>query len=217
MSPSAITTATTPVLESSVAELKKAVNGHSNGVAKHDADVDVQEDYAGDYRFAPIEEAQVSRAMIKRCVLPVSSSLSTVLLTGFWLCCGRYFDMMYDRAVSDVVVVGAGSAGLSCTYHLAKTRPDLKVTLLESNVAPGGGAWLGGQLMTPMVRIYGVIPLPSSTEHLCIGRAQTSRPIPHGARRPVRGRRHVRRRQARRSLHVHAPLARPCTPECRPL
>ncbi|CDO71412.1 hypothetical protein BN946_scf184909.g6 [Trametes cinnabarina] len=27
---------------------------------------DVKEDYSGDYRFAPIEEAQVSRAMIKR-------------------------------------------------------------------------------------------------------------------------------------------------------
>ena len=27
---------------------------------------DVQEDYHGEYRFAPIEEAQVSRAMIKR-------------------------------------------------------------------------------------------------------------------------------------------------------
>ena len=31
---------------------------------------DVKEDYDGDYRFAPIEEAQVSRAMIKRCVFP---------------------------------------------------------------------------------------------------------------------------------------------------
>lgn len=59
--------------------------------------------------------------------------------------------MMYDRAVSDVVVIGAGSAGLSCAYHLAKSQPDLKVTILEANVAPGGGAWLGGQLMTPMV------------------------------------------------------------------
>ena len=59
--------------------------------------------------------------------------------------------MMYERAVSDVVIVGAGSAGLSCAYHLAKTRPDLKVTIIEAGVAPGGGAWLGGQLMTPMV------------------------------------------------------------------
>ncbi|KAG1715723.1 hypothetical protein ID866_1439 [Astraeus odoratus] len=90
--------------------------------------LDVNEDYQGDYRFAPIEEAQVSRAMIK-----------------------RYFNMMYERAVSDVVIVGAGSAGLSCAYHLATARPDLKVTILEANVAPGGGAWLGGQLMTPMV------------------------------------------------------------------
>lgn len=59
--------------------------------------------------------------------------------------------MMYERAVSDVVIVGAGSAGLSCAYHLAKSRPDLKVTIIEAGVAPGGGAWLGGQLMTPMV------------------------------------------------------------------
>ncbi|KAJ3862001.1 thiazole biosynthetic enzyme [Lentinula novae-zelandiae] len=89
---------------------------------------DVAENYDGQYRFAPIQEAQVSRAMIK-----------------------RYFETMYDRAISDVVIVGAGSAGLTCAYHLASTRPDLKITIIEANVAPGGGAWLGGQLMTPMV------------------------------------------------------------------
>ncbi|KAJ3983618.1 thiazole biosynthetic enzyme [Lentinula detonsa] len=89
---------------------------------------DVAENYDGQYRFAPIQEAQVSRAMIK-----------------------RYFETMYERAVSDVVIVGAGSAGLTCAYHLASTRPDLKITIIEANVAPGGGAWLGGQLMTPMV------------------------------------------------------------------
>jgi cysteine-dependent adenosine diphosphate thiazole synthase len=58
---------------------------------------------------------------------------------------------MHERAVSDVVIVGTGSAGLSCAYHLATSAPTIKVTILEANVAPGGGAWLGGQLMTPMI------------------------------------------------------------------
>ncbi|KAL1750734.1 Thi4 family-domain-containing protein [Schizophyllum commune] len=104
----------------------------SNGIAALKAaqanGYDVLEDYTGKYSFAPIEESQVSRAMIK-----------------------RYFNTMYERAVSDVVIIGAGSAGLSCAYHLALNRPDLKITILEANVAPGGGAWLGGQLMSPMV------------------------------------------------------------------
>ncbi|KAI0699287.1 Thi4-domain-containing protein [Cerioporus squamosus] len=104
---------------------KNGVKGTATAV---NGTYDVKEDYNGDYRFAPIEEAQVSRAMIK-----------------------RYFNMMYERAVSDVVIIGAGSAGLSCAYHLATQRPDLTITIIEANVAPGGGAWLGGQLMTPMV------------------------------------------------------------------
>ncbi|CUA68909.1 Thiamine thiazole synthase [Rhizoctonia solani] len=89
---------------------------------------ETNEDYNGGYKFAPIKESQVSRAMTK-----------------------RYFEDMYDRAVSDVVIVGAGSAGLSCAYHLAKNAPHLKITIIEAGVAPGGGAWLGGQLMTAMV------------------------------------------------------------------
>jgi len=100
----------------------------TNGLVKKSIAVDPSEDYEGSYTFAPIEESEVSRAMIK-----------------------RYYESMYDRVVSDVLIIGAGSAGLSCAYHLASTRPDLKVTIIEANVAPGGGAWLGGQLMTPMV------------------------------------------------------------------
>ncbi|EIN12978.1 thiazole biosynthetic enzyme [Punctularia strigosozonata HHB-11173 SS5] len=107
--------------------LSKKVDSLGNGT-KANGDVQVREDWEGNYQFAPIHEAEVSRAMIK-----------------------RYFNMMYERSISDVVIIGAGSAGLSCAYHLATTRPDLKVTILEANVAPGGGAWLGGQLMTPMV------------------------------------------------------------------
>lgn len=83
---------------------------------------------------------------------------------------------MLKTAISDVVIVGCGSAcvlssssetlactdadhllldfflsGLSCAYTLAKARPDLIVTIIEAGVAPGGGAWLGGQLMSAMV------------------------------------------------------------------
>ena len=46
------------VQESPIYTLKK--NLESTG------QLDVLENYDGDYRFAPIEEAQVSRAMIKR-------------------------------------------------------------------------------------------------------------------------------------------------------
>jgi choline dehydrogenase-like flavoprotein len=45
----------------------------------------------------------------------------------------------------DVVIVGAGSAGLSCAYELSK-HPEVRVAIIEQGVAPGGGAWLGGQL-----------------------------------------------------------------------
>ncbi|MCQ5098390.1 NAD(P)-binding protein, partial [Blautia producta] len=47
--------------------------------------------------------------------------------------------------------VGAGSSGLSAAYVIAKNRPDLKVCIIESSVAPGGGSWLGGQLFSAMV------------------------------------------------------------------
>ena len=90
--------------------------------------VECNEDYSGDYRFASIKEYETSRAM------------ST-----------RYFNDMYDRAISDVLIIGAGSAGLSCAFTIATERPDLKVTIVESAVAPGGGAWLGGQLLSAMV------------------------------------------------------------------
>ncbi len=40
-------------------------------------------------------------------------------------------------------------AGLSCAYELSK-HPEVKVALIEQGVAPGGGAWLGGQLFSAM-------------------------------------------------------------------
>ncbi|SPO32202.1 probable Thiamin biosynthetic enzyme [Ustilago trichophora] len=86
------------------------------------------EDFNGSYRFAEIKESHTSRAMTS-----------------------RYMNDLMEAAVSDIVIIGAGSAGLTCGYTLAKARPDLRITILEASVAPGGGAWLGGQLMSAMV------------------------------------------------------------------
>ncbi|XHG08492.1 hypothetical protein AWENTII_011590 [Aspergillus wentii] len=81
-----------------------------------------------EFKFAPIRESQVSRAMTR-----------------------RYFQDLDKYAESDVVIVGAGSCGLSTAYVLAKARPDLKIAIIEASVSPGGGAWLGGQLFSAMV------------------------------------------------------------------
>jgi thiamine thiazole synthase len=63
----------------------------------------------------------------------------------------RYFKDLNEFAECDIIVVGAGSAGLSCAYELSKIAPDAKVAIIEQGVAPGGGAWLGGQLFSAMV------------------------------------------------------------------
>lgn len=39
----------------------------------------------------------------------------------------RYFKDLHDYAECDVVIVGAGSAGLSCAYELSK-HPEVKVS-----------------------------------------------------------------------------------------
>ncbi|KAJ1587197.1 hypothetical protein NDA15_003067 [Ustilago hordei] len=67
------------------------------------------EDFSGNYRFAPIKESHTSRAMTS-----------------------RYMADMLSCAVSDIVIIGAGSAGLTCAYTLAKSRPDLSITILGS-------------------------------------------------------------------------------------
>ena len=88
-------------------------------------------DFANDwsnFTFNPIRESQVSRAMTR-----------------------RYFADLDNYAESDIVIVGAGSCGLSTAYQIAKARPDLRIAIVESGVAPGGGAWLGGQLFSAMI------------------------------------------------------------------
>jgi thiamine thiazole synthase len=136
--------ATSTYLEDSPVMLKKPLDN---------VQYETKEDYAGDYKFAPIKEAQVSRAMTKR----YGVFFESICRTDTEFMTHRYFEDMYERAVSDVVIVGAGSAGLSCAYHLAKNAPHLKITIIEAGVAPGGGAWLGGQLMTAMASLSSAI------------------------------------------------------------
>ncbi|MBU2524242.1 sulfide-dependent adenosine diphosphate thiazole synthase [Patescibacteria group bacterium] len=76
--------------------------------------------------FAPASEASVTRAMISR----------------HW----KKFDEYIE---SDVIVVGAGPAGLVAAYELAKNG--VKVMLLERNNYLGGGMYLGGYGVPDMV------------------------------------------------------------------
>jgi cysteine-dependent adenosine diphosphate thiazole synthase len=116
-------TATLP--HKTITPITKEANGVMNGNTK------TVEEMAGNwsaFAFSPIRESQVSRAMTR-----------------------RYFKDLDTYAESDIVIVGAGSCGLSTAYCLAKARPDLKIAIIEASVSPGGGAWLGGQLFSAMV------------------------------------------------------------------
>lgn len=83
-------------------------------------------DFEG-YQFKPIRESEVNREMTS-----------------------RYMTDMLDYAETDVIIVGCGSAGLSCAWELSKD-PSIKVAIIEQSVSPGGGCWLGGQLFSAMV------------------------------------------------------------------
>uniref|UniRef100_A0A2P2I4J1 Thiazole biosynthesis enzyme n=1 Tax=Hirondellea gigas TaxID=1518452 RepID=A0A2P2I4J1_9CRUS len=80
-----------------------------------------------DVKFAPIKESDVAREMTR-----------------------RYRDDLLKYAESDIIIVGGGPAGLSAAYELSK-HPNLNVALIEAGVAPGGGAWVGGQLFSGMI------------------------------------------------------------------
>ena len=58
---------------------------------------------------------------------------------------------------SDVVIVGAGPAGMVAAYDLA--RAGRSVTILEKRLAPGGGIWGGGMAMNQAVIQEPVVPL----------------------------------------------------------
>ncbi|KAI9261731.1 thiazole biosynthetic enzyme, chloroplastic [Sporodiniella umbellata] len=100
-------------------------HGHRLGGEEYTPELSLE--HFDSYKFAPIRESQVSREMTT-----------------------RYMNDMLHYAESDVVIVGCGSAGLSCAWELSKD-PSLKIAIIEQSVSPGGGCWLGGQLFSAMV------------------------------------------------------------------
>jgi thiamine thiazole synthase len=60
-----------------------------------------------------------------------------------------YHDKLSDRITSDVIVVGAGPAGMTAAIRLAEKG--MRVSLIEKRLAPGGGIWGGGMGMNEVV------------------------------------------------------------------
>jgi thiamine thiazole synthase len=60
-----------------------------------------------------------------------------------------YTARLLERITGDVLIVGAGPAGMTAAFYLA--RQGLKVTLLEKRLSPGGGLWGGGMGMSEAV------------------------------------------------------------------
>jgi len=53
----------------------------------------------------------------------------------------EYNRRLLERLESDVVIVGAGPAGLAAGYYLAKAT--VKTTIVERKLSVGGGIWGG--------------------------------------------------------------------------
>jgi thiamine thiazole synthase len=77
-----------------------------------------------------------------------------------------YHQALADRLVNDVIIVGAGPAGLVAGHHLA--RQGFKVTLLEKRLAPGGGIWGGGMGMNYAVVQDDAVPLLQEAGVRCV-------------------------------------------------
>ncbi len=60
----------------------------------------------------------------------------------------EFNEVLQDMAECDVLVIGAGPAGLTASRELSKRG--YKVLVIEQNNYLGGGYWLGGYMMNPV-------------------------------------------------------------------
>ena len=117
-----------PTQRTAVRNARSLTTAQAKGYNNAQLDTLVSSTPFDNFSFAPIKEAVVNRAMTS-----------------------RYFGDLEKYSECDVIITGAGSAGLCCAYELSKLAPDAKIAIIEQGVAPGGGAWLGGQLFSAMV------------------------------------------------------------------
>ena len=75
--------------------------------------------------FAEVSEVQITRAIAD-----------------------EFHSVLIDRADSDVIIIGAGPAGLTASRELSNMG--FKVLVIEQNNYLGGGYWLGGYMMNPV-------------------------------------------------------------------
>jgi thiazole biosynthesis enzyme len=68
-----------------------------------------------------------------------------------------YHEKFSSRISSDVVIVGAGPAGLTAAMRLAKRG--VKVTVLEKRLSPGGGIWGGAMALNDVVVQQEALPI----------------------------------------------------------
>lgn len=73
-----------------------------------------------------IDEADVSRAIIS-----------------------NYLEELHELTETDVIIVGSGPAGAVAARYLAER--DIRTLVIERNIKPGGGMYLGGMLMNKLV------------------------------------------------------------------
>lgn len=61
----------------------------------------------------------------------------------------RYLNKFIDNLDQDVIIAGAGPAGLTTAYYLA--REGFKVSVFERKLSIGGGMWGGGMMFNEIV------------------------------------------------------------------